>query len=537
MTGMIPFPLSFGPFRGTNSRLPDFALKSDEGDWLRAAENVDVDNAGRLRLRIGQTLEQALTAPHSLFRSSDGRFFMVLGGVLYRVTLPGYSQALVAALSNDGRVFYAEHNGDIYYSNGTDAGRIDVTDARFPWGLPTPALPAVATAAGTLEPGRYRVAVTYSNATTGEEGGHAGATTHALAAAGALSVTLPVAAIAGATHVNVYVSDLNGSVLRLHGAATIGTASYSITDLDTTKRLDLKHLEPLPAGTGVFYINGRLGCIVGKRVLFGEPRRLGYYDPLAGQIPFEAAVSLVVPAQNGCYIVADQTRWFEGDIGNSARVVDVLPYGGVPGTAFVTLKNDAVGWFGAFGVVLADTNGAARPLMAHAVDLSPPASGCSTAINEGGFDRVISCGWSVNLETGAATQYSNFDFSSFAGGYGTKAGGVYLLGGINDDGADIDATMDFGKLDAGVPVKKRIKWMRVGVDCAESMVVTLTTPDRPLGVSYDRNQLYPALLVQQIRPGLGLKAEWFGIRLTNQNGAGFLLASLLAEMVVLPRRV
>ena len=56
--------LPIGPFLGVNNRLPDFALKAEAGDWLRDAVNTDIDNAGRCRIRDGQALIQALTAPH-----------------------------------------------------------------------------------------------------------------------------------------------------------------------------------------------------------------------------------------------------------------------------------------------------------------------------------------------------------------------------------------------------------------------------------------------------------------------------------------
>ena len=37
---------------GINNRLPDFALHVDQkGDYLSAADNVDIDNTGRIRRR------------------------------------------------------------------------------------------------------------------------------------------------------------------------------------------------------------------------------------------------------------------------------------------------------------------------------------------------------------------------------------------------------------------------------------------------------------------------------------------------------
>jgi hypothetical protein len=253
-------PASFGPFRGINNRRPDFAMKTDAGDWLRAAMNVDLDDAGRLRRRVGQTRIQALTDPHSLYQTADGRLFVVISAMLYLITLPTYSQTLIKALSSNSRVFYAEHNGSIYYSNAVDSGRISRSNAWYPWALPTPDLPAVSSIAGALPAGKYLVAVTYTNSDTGEEGGAKGSTQHTLAAPGAMRVTLP-AATTGATHINVYVSDLNGSVPRLHGAVATGAATYDVAAASDGRPWATAGLEPMPAATGLFFHKGRLGAI------------------------------------------------------------------------------------------------------------------------------------------------------------------------------------------------------------------------------------------------------------------------------------
>ncbi len=253
--------VSFGPFRGINNRLPDFALKAESGDWLRAAMNVDLDDAGRLRRRVGQTRMQALADPHSLYQTADGRLFVVISAALYLITLPTYSQTLVKVLSTNSRVFYAEHNGSIYYSNNVDSGRISRSNAWYPWALPTPDLPAVSTIAGALTAGKYLIAVTYCNNDTGEEGGAKGSTQHALAVAGAMRVALP-GAVTGATHVNVYASDLNGSLPYLHGSVPTGTATYDVTTIGSSGRAcSTFGLEPMPAATGLFFHKGRLGAI------------------------------------------------------------------------------------------------------------------------------------------------------------------------------------------------------------------------------------------------------------------------------------
>ena len=59
--------IPLGSFLGINNRLPDFALHVDKtGDYLRAADNVDIDNRGNLHRRKASELVQAMTDAHSL---------------------------------------------------------------------------------------------------------------------------------------------------------------------------------------------------------------------------------------------------------------------------------------------------------------------------------------------------------------------------------------------------------------------------------------------------------------------------------------
>lgn len=526
---------TIGPFRGINNRLPDFALRSDAGDFLRSALNVDVDDAGRLRRRIGQTRIQVLSAPHSLYETTDGRFFVVIGGVLYRITLPAYTQAVVKVLASNSRTYYAEHNGDVYYSNGTDSGRVSAAGTWYPWALPTPSLPAVTPIAGSLPPGKYLVAVAYSNVDTGEEGGARGSTQYELSSPGALRVTLPTAVV-GATHVNVYVSSTNGGIPCLHGSAAVGEATYDVTTLVTTLTCAAIGLGPLPAGTGLFVHLGRLGVISAGDIFYSEPWRPGYCRPYANFIGFEESVSIVVPAQNGCYIVADKTRWFAGDLANPSAIVDVLPYKAVPGTGFESVSDMTVGWFSSAGVVIASPAGEAVAAMADSIDLSAPASGASCVISDGGYERAVSCGWSINLANKATTQHGNFAYTSFAGGYGTKADGIYQLSGDTDDGAKIDSIVDLGRIDFGTPDNKRLMKMRLGAESDQPLVATISTPDRPDGHAYEARWMSGDLREQTITVGKGLSASWFGVVLENTLGAPFVLASSEVNFAVMTRR-
>lgn len=520
-----------GPFLGINNRLPDFALHIPKtGDFLKSADNVDVDDAGKLRRRQAPLLLATMTDAHSLHLPTPTAGYLVRASVLYAITLPGYSETLVKILTSNARMSYAALGDSLYYSNGTDSGRITAGVA-YPLGLPTPSAPAVAVIGGSLAAGQYLVAVSYTNSATGEEGGVSATTATALTSTGGLRVTLP-GATTGATHVNIYLSAANGDVPMLAATVAIGTATVDLTVLATGRESTLRTEAPLPAGT-LLMDNGRLCSIAGPCVYVGLPFRPGYYLPAEGYILFPADVSVAVCNQGGTYVCADKTYWIPGDLGQvEGQIADVLPYGAVPGTAFALDDKVQVGWFGAQGLVLADAAGGVNAVMAANIRLTPPASGFSAVIDCDGYQRVVSCGWCVNLSNKAATTYSGWPFTSVSDHYGTQTGGLYALEG----GASAAASIGFGKLDFGSEQLKSLPAVYVGVNAAAPMRLRVQAPGA-VDYSYDAQRSGADLQIQRIVPGLGLRANWFDLTLSNTSGADFTLATVSFAAANTSRRI
>lgn len=519
-----------GPFRGINNRLPDFALVSKDGTWLREAENVEVDNAGRIRRRAAANLVQAMSGPHSLFLTSDTSGYIVRGGTIYAIALPTYGESSFRVLSNDDPMSWLEFNGDVFYSNGTDSGRIS-SGVVYPLGLPTPSAPSVATVGGGLFAGTYRVSVSYMNAATGEEGGVSASTSHAISTTNGLRVTLP-GATAGATHVNVYVSTVNGGVPLLATTVAVGTATVDITADATGRESNGRFEHQLPAGR-LFMANGRLCSIDGSTVYYGIPYRFGYYDPVDGRIDFPADVSIAISNQFGTYIVADKTYWIPGDLGSVQETIrDALPYGGVPGTAFQVPNKPIVGWFGEKGIVVGDIQGQVSELMADAIDQTPPESGVSFIVQSNGYRRVVSCGWCVNLESGATTHYANYPVTSASHGYGLTTGGLYNLAGT---GA-VDAHVNLGKNSFGTEALKRLPACYLGAASETPMELRITTPDDE-DYRYEARSCGAEMRLQRVDPGKGLLANWYDLSLYNTEGSDFTLASVSFAPVASGRRI
>ena len=515
-------PYHLGPFLGVNNRLPDFALRvPKEGDFLAAAENVDIDNAGRIRSAPGFAILEEMTEPHSLKMIDASAGYMVRDSVLYSVTLPTYAETAVKTLTNNDPMRYAKIFGDWYFSNGTDVGRLSGA-AEFPIGLPTPAAPSLATIVGGLLTGKYLVATSYcrkSGSTLLEEGGISPYASAELVATGGLRVTLPGTAT-GATHVNIYLSACNGSLPYLLATVPATDVTYDAVSLPQGREASGRIEAPLPAGT-LFEHMGRLCSFSGASIYVGIPHRPGYYLPASGRLNFPATISIVVSAQTGIYVAADKTYWIPGDIGDiQGQVVDVLPYGAVPGTEFSFPDNSRVGWFGAEGVVIADTTGQAQPAMADNVAVTPPPSGFSTVLESDGYKRVISCGWCLNLENNAATAYVGWDFSSVSEGYGTLPDGIYQIGG---DGP-VACMWDYGRLDFGSDELKYLPYAyaRFGSPSLLEMTVSYTDDnDEWREYSVPSRGSSEVMREQRFDLARGTRSTLYGIVVRNTDGARF----------------
>ena len=523
-----------GPFLGVNNRLPDFALHVDKtGDFLRDAVNVDITNSGNIVRRQAAKLIQPLAAPHSLYMTSDTDGFMVMASTLYAVTLPGYTATSIHALASNEPMSYAEISGRLYFSNGVDSGRL-VGSAVLPMALPTPAAPVTTGGiGGDLPAGKYRVAVAYCNV-AGEEGGVSPSFVVDTVATGGLRVTLP-AATSGATHANVYVTTINGGVLMLATRALIGLwPTVDVIAEPAGAPAMQRHEMPLPAGR-LFAFQGALCSYAGNEVFEGLPFRPGYCLQVGSRIPFVGDVSNVVPTENGVYVVADETFWLAGQAMTKAeRVSPILPYGGVTGTAFdVPGDGKQVGWFSEEGIIIGDKLGQVKAVMADNIELTAPDSGNSAVFSSGGYIRVVSCGWCLNLENLRATRYMDFDFTSISGDYGTKPDGIYTL----ESNGKVTASISLGKEDFNTESKKAMPAIYLGAQSETPMLVTVSTPKQG---SYDytaRSCNGDALELHRVDPGKGLSTTWYDLSIANVDGSDFTLATVSFAPIASTRRI
>ncbi len=525
-------PIRYPAFLGINNRLPATSLSvktpDKSGRYLADAVNVDIDNDGSLCRRIASELVAEIAGVHSLF---DG--LAVLSSSLYVVGLPGGSMALERILESNSRMSYAEvADGRLYLSNGTDGLRRNCAGAIVPWALPAPSAPALADIAGGLSAGRYGVAISFSD----DE--HEGALSEMGAidvAGGGVRVTLPTAP-EGAVKINVYLTGNDGDVPMLHTSQPVGDASIDLATPADGQQSIREHEAPLPAGSRIFEFNGRLCSVSGNRLYFSQPYRYGYYRPASGVIPFPADITCAAGAQDGIYVAtATHTYYIAGrDLdGQEIAFRLVGKFGAVPGTEFEHPDRPVFGWFSTKGFAILNPGGEVSLPMDGAVDVGAlPASGASLVLTTDRRDRVVSCGWCINLGNGAATRYEDFDFTSFRGGFATAPDGFHSIGSLGE----VTYSVDFGLEDFGTSAEKRMPAIYLGAQCGDALKIRVGAKNE--SYDYQARSFSPdSLDIHRVDPGKGLRDNWFRISLIGDDGADFTLASVEFAPVASNRRI
>lgn len=517
--------VKFKNFLGINNRVAGTELHTKDGSWVRDAVNVDIDNSGAFRRRRVLAPVVAMSQPHSLFED-----FLVRSNTLYRITLPTYAETMARFLSSNSRMCYAKVGDLIFMSNGTDRLRTNLDGEIVPWGLPTPSAPTLTAISGAMSNGEYLVSISYANCE--EESGLSSMSR--VETDGGVRVALPPYPVEGATHINVYVSGNAGSVPLLAATVEIGTALVDITEKVVGREGLVRIEDVLPAGDRVFEYNGRLCTTKGDTLYYSIPYKHGYYLPASGFIRFESDIQIATCNQMGIYIaVKGRTMFLQGTDADKIEIVrDLFPYGGVPGTEFDHPKKSKIGWFGEMGLILGDNNGEVEAKMSEVVELTAPTSGTSVVLTDGGIDRVVSCGWAMNLATSAVTRYAGFSATSASGNYVTDPTGLHALAA----GGSVDAVINLGQENFGVEEEKHLPacYLTVASDDLMSLQVTIASGD---SFVYDSRTYSETLDVIRVDPGKGLRSNTFVLEVMNTNGCDFNLASVSFPPTVSKRRI
>lgn len=337
---------SFAPGFSNKREATRLRQSDDRGPastFLHAADNVDLTADGYLRRRRGFALALAGGAAHSLW--SDGADALYVDGSdLVHVDSRLTRTVLRSDLAAQQRMSCVRApDGDVYWSNGLEIGRIHAGEAR-PIITPTPTPPAVTATSGGLPAGRYQVAF----AATGPDGESPATFPIALdlpADSGISIGTLPAA-------VRVYMTCADGATFfRVPGASGV-----IATLANTGERLQTLLMAEMPPGQIVRHYAGRLLVAAGAVLWLSEPYQYGLMNPARNWLPFPAPITVVEPCEDGVYVCADATYWIPGDLLDTSPA-KVLPFGGLDGSGGVSPDQRTVFWGSDKGIVIGAPGG------------------------------------------------------------------------------------------------------------------------------------------------------------------------------------
>lgn len=147
--------------------------------------------------------------------------------------------------------------------------------------------------------------------------------------------------------------------------------------------------------------------------------------------------------------------------------------------------------------------------------------------------------WVMNLRTGASSRYENFYFDSFMNVdgvlYGANSEGLFELGGDDDDGAPIEAVIDFGLKSFGSNQLKRLEQIYLTVASDGPMFVRVTAEGA--SYTYTMRDFNEAMQTQRVTPGKGMRANYFGFEVGNIDGADCELSAVEVLVAESARRI
>lgn len=149
--------------------------------------------------------------------------------------------------------------------------------------------------------------------------------------------------------------------------------------------------------------------------------------------------------------------------------------------------------------------------------------------------------WVLNLHTRALTEYTGFQFNSYArfAGYTLAAsdGGVFKLDTTrNDAGTEIDAIVRTGQLDYDVSWLKRVPRLYIDYSTDGDVDVSMITSESGRRKYLLRHNNVTGIQQRRVPIGKGPKSRHWQFEVANRNGSDFSLGSIIAYPTVLGRR-
>lgn len=349
LRGMGPWP------SGINNLAKEGRLPTDETGravGLREADNLDIDRAGFVSRRGGSDRFFTGDLSHSLWSHDDLEFGLFAdAGALHAVLPDGSIEALDVGVGQLP-LSYDLFGDRVLFCNAMVSGMVGLDLQPRAWAPEQPpGQPQLAAVAGfALNPGQYQVGITFTDALGRESGNALAAAVVEVAEGQGIQVSqIPVPQSAETLRVNVYLSDANDTVLRLHSNLVAGTTTLLIGAPAQGRAAMTQFLTTMPPGRIVRLLNGRQFVADGRYLRWSPPMRYGLTDRVRNVMRFNDDIDLMEPVGRGTesagFFVAagKRTYWLGGaDPANWNQPI-AYGHGAVPGSSIV-INADVLGF-------------------------------------------------------------------------------------------------------------------------------------------------------------------------------------------------
>lgn len=407
---------SLSSFLGLDNRRPDFKLHTKDGEFLRAAANVDISDAQTVKRRQGTTRVISGSKCHSLWTDyKTGTSLYVDGGTLYQVrasTGGDPERAVIASGVGDRPLSYAGIDEEIIFSDGLSIRTIvSGTGVARQFGLDAPAVLPTLTAnsagTGSLVAGVYGVSIAYRNEWN-EISGMPDTIYIDVPERGSITVGgLPTSWPTGVIELLVYAAPAAAQTLYRAARLAAPASSTVLTSITSSGAVaNTLGFIPLPAGSILRYWGSRMYSAAGDTLWFSRPFSPALCNPGRDYIQLLAPITVMEPCDNGLFIVADRTYWLSDDP-EKATLVTVSPLKGLAYSsgAFDVDNKPRCYWMTDHGLVIGSPDGSIELAQDEHVFMERGLVGASLFRESDGARQIISSVFGAGQSVTAARSY------------------------------------------------------------------------------------------------------------------------------------
>jgi hypothetical protein len=222
---------------------------------------------------------------------------------------PVTTTTIVSGLAVDDPVQFLEHEGQVFWTTTSYAGRITDAGVAKNWGMLAPPAPTLGTTSGTLPAGLYQVTATYTDASGIESAALYGS---AIAVNGSQAITFTLTPNdTNATHVRIYATEADSDAFYHVKTVAVGALPTTLTSCAVSLfPLKTHHMRgPIP-GSGLFALNRTLFTFRGHWAFPSNEYSQHVFDPMHEVLYVAAPIRAAAGVSGGFWLATERGLFF-----------------------------------------------------------------------------------------------------------------------------------------------------------------------------------------------------------------------------------